>query len=152
MQNSLFTINFSRFTIIMKSFTKKTILKLTQIYDHITLLRSVFLVVRKMSIPAAFSKLIVDDVLDVGKDLDILTLIKNGKPSNAQAFKELIQAHFDSTCQGIRDQIGFELPMLKYEFGKLGELNTILKSNIAFYRNFTETKNNMIDGREHKEG
>lgn len=134
----------------MRSFVKKTILKLTQIYDHITLLRSAFLVVRKMDAPAHLSKLIVEDVLDVGKDLDILTLIKNGSPKTEQEFRNLIQSHFDSTCEGIRDETGFELPMPRYEFGKLGELNQILKGNMAFYSNFTQAQNSMTDGQEER--
>ena len=86
--------------------------------------------------------------MDVGKDLVILELIKNGKPKTADDFRLLIQAHFDSTCHGIQQQINFMPPSLTYEFGKLGEQNEILKSNVAFYRNFTQAQKNMMDGRE----
>jgi len=132
-------------------FIRQKIRQLTNFFNHITLLRSVFLIVRNLAASKEEDDLIFEDVLDVGKNLVILELIKNGKPKTADDFKSLIQAHFDSTCDGIQQKIDFDLPELTYEFGKLGEQNEILKSNVAFYSNFTQAQKNMMNGRERQE-
>ena len=90
---------------------KRKFRELTKFFNHITLLRSTLLVVRNLAASKEEDNLILEDVLDVGKDLVILELIKNGKPKTADDFRLLIQAHFDSTCHGIQQQINFMPPV-----------------------------------------
>ena len=68
-------------------FIRQKIRQLTNFFNHITLLRSVLLIVRNLAASKEEDDLILEDVLDVGKDLLILELIKNGKPKTADDFK-----------------------------------------------------------------